>query len=182
MKFDTFTIRTLAEKDASLYFSLIHQNKERLKDYFPKTLEANNTISATSVHIQERLELAEKRVLFTFIVSDNSTGNIIGSVFIKDLDWRIPKGELGFFIDKAYEGKGIITKSVSLITEHCFANLELNKVFMRIAEDNIASRRVAEKNNFQVEGILRKDFKTSDGKLIDLVYYGLIGPFVKDES
>ena len=32
----------------------------------------------------------------------------------------------------------------------------------------------AEKNKFKVEGVLRKDFKTSEGKLIDVMYYGLI--------
>jgi RimJ/RimL family protein N-acetyltransferase len=50
----------------------------------------------------------------------------------------------------------------------------LNKIFMRIAEDNVSSRRVAEKNEFKIEGVLRKDFKTAEGKLIDVVYYGLI--------
>ncbi|MCL5028997.1 MAG: GNAT family N-acetyltransferase [Bacteroidetes bacterium] len=50
----------------------------------------------------------------------------------------------------------------------------MNKVFLRIAEDNISSRRVAEKNGFIVEGILRQDFNISEGERIDVIYYGLL--------
>ena len=45
---------------------------------------------------------------------------------------------------------------------------------MRIAEDNLPSRRVAEKNSFVIEGTLRQDFKIAKGYWIDAVYYGLL--------
>ena len=181
MTFDNFTIRPISNEDASIYHSFVDQNKSRLIKYFPKTVDANKDIPSTTAHIIERLKLADKKEFFTFVISDNSSEKIIGAVFIKDLDWNIPKGELGFFVDKDHEGKGIITKSVSIITKHCFVTLGLNKVFMRIAEDNISSKRVAEKNDFQAEGFLRKDFKTSEGKLIDVLYYGLLNPVEQKE-
>ncbi|MES2760834.1 MAG: GNAT family protein [Bacteroidota bacterium] len=174
MTFDNFVIRPICIEDSSNYHLFVDQNKSRLAKYFPKTLNANKDISSTTAHVVERLSLAEKKEFFTFIVLDNLQNKIVGTVFIKDLDWTIPKGELGFFIDKDYEGNGIITNAVSIISKHCFQSMGLNKVFMRIAEDNFSSRRVAEKNEFKVEGILRKDFKTSEGKLIDVMYYGLI--------
>lgn len=174
MTFDNFEIRPICIEDSSKYHLFVDQNKGRLTKYFPKTLNANKDISSTTAHIVERLRLAEKKDFFTFIILDNLLDKIVGTIFIKDLDWTIPKGELGFFIDKDYEGKGITTNAVSIISRHCFQSMGLNKVFMRIAEDNISSRRVAEKNQFKVEGVLRKDFKTSEGKLIDVMYYGLI--------
>lgn len=174
MTFDNFAIRLICIEDSSKYHLFVDQNKGRLTKYFPKTLNANKDISSTTAHIVERLRLAEKKEFFTFIILDNLLDKIVGTIFIKELDWTIPKGELGFFIDKDYEGKGIITNAVSIISRHCFQSMGLNKVFMRIAEDNISSRRVAEKNEFKVEGVLRKDFKTSEGKLIDVMYYGLI--------
>jgi ribosomal-protein-serine acetyltransferase len=174
MTFDNFVIRPICSEDSSNYHLFVDQNKDRLTKYFPKTLNANKDISSTTAHIVERLRLAEKKEFFTFIILDNLSDKIIGTVFIKDLDWTIPKGELGFFIDKAYEGKGIITNAVAIISNHCFQSMGLNKIFMRIAEDNVSSRRVAEKNEFKIEGVLRKDFKTAEGKLIDVVYYGLI--------
>ena len=79
-------------------------------------------------------------------------------------------------MDKNYEGKGIMARSLSLVTDVCFNETELVKFFLRIDPENISSRRVAEKAGFLVEGIIRKDFKTGDGTLKDLVYYGLLQP------
>ena len=174
MTFDNFIIRPICIEDAENYYLFVDQNKDRLSKYFPKTLNANIDITSTMAHILDRLRLTENKAFFTFVILDNLSNKIVGTVFLKDIDWTIPKGELGFFIDRAYEGKGIISKAVSIISNHCFQSMGLNKVFMRIAEDNVSSRRVAEKNEFKVEGILRKDFKTSEGKLIDVMYYGLI--------
>ena len=174
MTFDNFIIRPIRNEDSLNYHSLVDQNKVRLSKYFPKTLIATEDLESTTAHILERIRLTETKEFFTFVIFENLSKKIIGTIFLKELDWNIPKGEIGFFIDQSYEGKGIITKSVSLVKKHCFDTLGLNKLYMRIAEENISSKRVAEKNGFEVEGILRKDFKTSEGKLIDLVYYGLL--------
>ncbi len=116
----------------------------------------------------------KKKEFFTYLICDTINNNIIGAVFIKDIDWNIPKSELGFFIDEAYEGKGIVTKSVSLIIDYCFEELKLNKLIIRSAEDNFSSRKVAEKNKFTLEGIIRKDIRTYDGNVVDIAYYGLL--------
>ena len=81
---------------------------------------------------------------------------------------------MGYFIDKDYEGKGIITKGLSQVIRFCFDTLKLKKLFLRIDPDNFPSKRVAEKNGFIVEGTLRSEYRTGNGDLIDLVYYGLV--------
>jgi ribosomal-protein-serine acetyltransferase len=105
---------------------------------------------------------------------DKSVSKPIGMLFIKSLDWRIPKAELAYYIDKEYEGKGIISKALNNVIEFAFSVLKLNKLYLRVAPDNKGSRKVAEKNSFKIEGTLRNDFKTYEGALIDLLYYGLI--------
>jgi RimJ/RimL family protein N-acetyltransferase len=50
----------------------------------------------------------------------------------------------------------------------------MKKLFLRTHEKNIASRRVAEKNGFVMEGIIRNDYKTTSGVVVDLMYYGLL--------
>ncbi len=173
MNFENFEIRPICIEDSSNYFLLVKKNEGRLTRYFPKTVKANNDLSSTIEHITERVYLTDKKEFFTFIILNNLLNQIVGTVFIRNLDWSIPKGELGYFIDKDYEGKGIITKAIALISKHCFESMGLNKITIRIADDNISSRRVAEKNNYKLEGILKNDYKTADGKLIDIMYYGL---------
>jgi len=52
--------------------------------------------------------------------------------------------------------------------------LELKKIFLRIAPENIGSNQVALKNGFELEGVLKCGFRRGDGVLIDVNYYGLV--------
>ena len=177
MVFNNFIIRRLKKSDANSFLLFINNNRARIARYFPTTISAVKDIDSTNSFISSRLKLSRKRELFYFIICDSLANEIAGAIILKNFDWHVQKCEIGYFIDKNYEGKGITTKAVSLINEHCFRDLKLNKVFMRIAEDNHSSRRVAEKNGFINEGIIRQDFKISEGCWIDVEYYGLINPF-----
>jgi ribosomal-protein-serine acetyltransferase len=172
MTFGNFIIRPIVTGDAPEYFSFIERNRGRLERYFPNTVHSTSDLSATEAHLNERMDLAEKGEFIMLVLEEKGFKQIIGAVFIKEFDWSIRKAELGFFIDKDYEQKGIATQGIALVCDHCFDTMRMNKLFMRIEESNLPSRRVAEKNGFIAEGILRSEFKTGNGFLIDLMYYG----------
>jgi len=159
--------------DAPLLLDLLTRNKLRLVDYFPTTLESIKDIVSARTFIKKKISQAKKKENFSFIITDGKK-EIVGMIFIKNMDWRIPKAELAYFIDKDHEGKGIATEAMSTIVNYCFSDLKMNKLFLRVAPANKGSQRVAEKNKFKREGTMRKDFRTTNGKLIDLYYYGLV--------
>jgi RimJ/RimL family protein N-acetyltransferase len=174
MTFDNFTIRPITTEDAVAFFQLVESNKHRISTYFPGIVTKTTTLEETKSHIAERLAGASRGKYMIHLIIDNLTNAIAGVIQLKDIDTNAKKREFGFFVDSKYERKGIATKSILLALDHCFNSLDLNKIFMRIAEENTASRRVAEKCGFTVEGVLRDDFTTSEGKLINLFYYGLL--------
>ncbi len=174
--FDNYTLRILREDDLEGYFHLIDQNRPRLEDFFAGTVAMTKTLEDTEKHIADAISKYEKRNYFPFVITDDASGKIIGSIQVKSLDWAIPKAELGYYIDAEYSGKGIITKSTALVIAFCFHELKINKLFIRTYEGNVASRRVAEKNGFVLEGFLRCDYKTTSGTLVDLMYFGLLNP------
>ncbi len=174
MTFDNYIIRTPVKDDAEALFEMVNRNKERLIDYFPISVGSMSDKNSTEEYISEKINQVETREAYTFIIMDKSVSKPIGMLFIKSLDWRIPKAELAYYIDKEYEGKGIISKALNNVIEFAFSVLKLNKLYLRVAPDNKGSRKVAEKNSFKIEGTLRNDFKTYEGALIDLLYYGLI--------
>ena len=174
MQFDGFQIRPLSSNDAENYFLLVDKNRKRLEDFFAGTVSKNKTITDTHAFINDVTERAGKKIYFPFVIVDLATQKPIGYVDIKSIDWNIPKAELGFFIDEHYEGKGIISNAVSKMMEHCFKTLQIKKLFLRTHEKNTGSRKVAEKNGFILEGIIRSDYKTTSGVVVDLMYYGLL--------
>lgn len=177
MKFDQYSIRLVSLDDLPAYFLLIDQNRERLETFFAGTTAITGTIQETETHLKDIVSKNKENNYFSFVVIDESTGNLVASIQVKNVDWSVPKAELGYYIDKKYEGKGIITKALSRIIDFCFKELKLEKLYIRTHQENISSRKVAERNGFIPEGTIRKDYKTTEGRLVDLLYYGL----VKDE-
>ena len=53
---------------------------------------------------------------------------------------------------------------------------KFQKLFLRTHASNISAKKVAENCGFELEGIIRKDYKTTSGKIIDLAYYGKLIP------
>ena len=84
------------------------------------------------------------------------------------------KCELAYFIDQDFEGQGIISKAVSQTIGFCFKELMMNKMYICTSKINTCSQRIASKNGFQKEGVLREEFKNGKANLEDIVYFGLL--------
>jgi RimJ/RimL family protein N-acetyltransferase len=54
--------------------------------------------------------------------------------------------EIGYRLDSKYWGRGLATEAAQAVRDHAFNDLELDHVISLIHPDNVASRRVAEKN------------------------------------
>ncbi len=170
---DNLTLRPLESNDASAFFDLIDRNRIRLRDYFPVTISVITNLENCKRYIEEKAEQALIREHYCYVIADKQS-RLLGLIILKNIDWRVPKGELAYFIDKDYEGKGITSRALSALVSYCFDTMEMNKLFILTAVDNHPSRKLAEKTGFETEGILRKNFRLSDGRLVDNVYYGLL--------
>ncbi len=155
-------------------FQLIEDNRPRLENYFAGTVSETKTIASTKLFCQEIEKRRIKKEYFPFVIMLSDTSELIGWIDLKNIDWKIPKGELGYFLDKNYTGKGIISEGLSLVIEHINDKYSFKKLLLRIGSDNPKSTGVALKNNFELEGTIRRDYKTTNGDLVDLQYYGKI--------
>jgi ribosomal-protein-serine acetyltransferase len=174
MTFDQYTVRPVEMSDAPLFFELVDRNKDRIRNFLPTTVRENSSPDFTSAYIHDKIGSAKAREHYCFVVIHTETKQLVGAIFLKRFDWTIPKCELGYFVDAASEGQGVTSGALGCILKHGFEEMGLNKFFLRAGIDNTGSCKVAEKNGFKKEGILRNDFKTAGGILIDVVYYGLL--------
>jgi RimJ/RimL family protein N-acetyltransferase len=64
--------------------------------------------------------------------------------------------EIGYrLFNTASGGRGVTTEALALMTYLLFAWKKINRLELKIALDNIPSRRVAEKNGYMLEGVAR---------------------------
>ncbi|NUL46190.1 GNAT family N-acetyltransferase [Cellulosimicrobium funkei] len=86
---------------------------------------------------------------------------------------------LGYWIDQARAGRGLVPTAVALATDYCFTTLGLHRMEINIRPENVPSRRVVEKLGFRHEGI-RRDYLHIDGAWRDHDAYALTAPEVPE--
>ena len=71
-----------------------------------------------------------------------------GIIGIKDIDYVNKKANIGYWIGKQYQDKGIVIECIKLVINYAFDMLELEEVSAYVFPDNNPSIRVLEKNGF----------------------------------
>lgn len=97
---DAFIVEPLKECDLKEFSELISKNKQRLID-FPATLKARETNDIS-------LELYREKGIIPYLIKHEA--KIIGSISLKDIKSYCRSVELGYWIDRDYEGEGIFSK------------------------------------------------------------------------
>jgi ribosomal-protein-alanine N-acetyltransferase len=82
--------------------------------------------------------------------------NLVGAVGIRIDRFRPYIGEVGYFVDEKYWGKGIASEAVKLAEKIGFGKLGLKRIEIMMVRKNKASENVATKCGYQKEGIVRK--------------------------
>ena len=83
--------------------------------------------------------------------------------------------EIGYILARACWGRGFAAEMVSVLLDHCFDVLDVNRVEALIDPDNHASIRLAERMGFQREsGRMRQRLKMPDGRFADILMFGLL--------
>lgn len=168
-----YTVRLVSQKDAVAFFNLLQRNKNRLEDFFAGTIRCTQTLQETIDYCKNIEDRIERKEYLPYLIF-NKANTPIGFIDFKNMDWSIPKAELGAFIDVNSEGKGIITKTFKHLLEEVVNIHQFKKLFCRIAEENVRSIQLALRCGFKLEGVITNDYKTTKGELVDLNYYGKI--------
>lgn len=166
-------VRRFREQDGQLLYRLVQKNYSFLEDHFTTSLEKANSLSNAEFFVREMLSNWLLQKSYSFGIWEGEKADLIGVVRITNINWRVPTGELSFFIDYDHSGKGMMTEAMGAILAFAFRQLEIEKLYVRTAMDNYASQRVVRKWGFRREGDLRDAFRKLSGALIDVMLLGL---------
>lgn len=72
-----------------------------------------------------------------------------------------------------FAGRGMVTEAVQLLVDYLFATKKEHRIHLVIVSENAASRRIAEKCGFVLEGTVRGAF-FNDGRNQDVLLYSLL--------
>lgn len=170
---DQIDIQPITGKDAWNLCNFAVVNEFRMKRYFPITLEQNLTpdLSKRFAEVKSKEFALNEEYLFTVKPKDGKS--IVALVYIKELDWDKRQGEFAYCVDYNWEGKGITTEVVKVLSDHAFKELGLEVLQIIVHKENTASVRVAEKCNFSWQRTLEKVYTPPGEPPLDMELYEL---------
>ncbi|TXK38135.1 GNAT family N-acetyltransferase [Pontibacter qinzhouensis] len=169
---DRMRLKVLRHQNAEVFASLVSKNRSRLQESFPITVSRATDAASAGTYLQE-LELDRntgRSVLYGLWFRET----LVGMIIVKNIDWRIPRSEVGYFVSKTYEGLGFTSEALKAVCDYCLEELSILKICAKIIPTNSQSRQLVEKLGFLLEGTLRKEYKTGLGEVVDVCYYGLL--------
>jgi RimJ/RimL family protein N-acetyltransferase len=120
----------------------------------------------------DRLPLPDGTAVHLMML-DRSLGRIVGSISLFHADWETKTAEIGYGVRADQRGKGYATEALAGVARWALTEGGLQRAWLSTIAENAASRRVAEKAGFQLEGTLRRAGLEDDG-LHDLMIFALL--------
>ncbi|MEM7375426.1 MAG: GNAT family N-acetyltransferase [Bacteroidota bacterium] len=170
-KGDKVRLRALEPEDWEVFYtwnqeSYTQRNLDRI--WFPGSKEMVRDWAR-----KKTLQKGEKDEFF-FVIEENRTGEIAGSINSHDCDKDNGTFGYGLGIIASHRQKGYASEAILLVLRYFFQELRYNKVTVGIYAHNEPSQKLHERLGFQEEGRLRSMIY-QHGQYWDLVHMGMLG-------
>jgi [ribosomal protein S5]-alanine N-acetyltransferase len=161
-------------RDASTWSGLRIANESWLKPWEPSSIEPwsiRHSTAAWPSLLSAVRRAARVGAVLPFVITWD--GAFVGQLTVNNVvRGAMRSAQIGYWVDQAHAGRGIVTTAVALATDHCFGPVGLHRIQIDIRPENGPSRRVVEKLGFREEGYLMR-YLDIDGGWRDHLTYAL---------
>lgn len=167
---EQLVVAPFESKDAEALFELIDQSRTSLREWLP-WVDRIQGVEDTRQFIEfAKIDREAQKRLVGAIKSNNM---LVGVGGFNEMDWSNRIAKIGYWLGAEYEGRGWMTAVVKELIGYAFAELELNKVEIRVAVDNDKSQKIPQRLGFTNEGCIRQAEKLYD-RYVDHTLYGML--------
>lgn len=172
-------LRQLRASDAIDIFSTIDRQREYLGRWLP-FVETTKTVKDSEKFVNSIINTCEEEFELVFTIQSNVHG-FIGLIGFHYTDRDNHKTEIGYWISEPFQKKGITTMAFKRLCRYAFEDLNINRIQVRCAIGNEASRRIPIKLGFSLEGIERQGEWNNGDSYRDLELYSLVRSDLDDK-
>lgn len=165
------------DRDAAEVHAAVIESIDELQPWM-KWATPTPTPVQTRENLRRAIDLWRMRKELRLLLFLKGTNTLVGSSGMHDLEWDIPRFEIGYWARTKFAGRGYVTEAVCAIRDLAFETLGARRVEIRTSSRNERSIRVAQRAGFGLEAVLKCDERQIDGALRDSHIYAL----VRDES
>ncbi|MED1601936.1 GNAT family N-acetyltransferase [Alkalihalophilus marmarensis] len=163
----------LKEGDGLIIHQAIIASIQELKPWLP-FVQNTPTKDETERSWQTAYQKFIEKDYFRYLIFTKERNEFIGVASFENLDWHIPKCEIGYWINTKYSGNGYMTETVQELITIGINQMKFNRIDIRCESTNVKRRAIPEKLELNLEGILKNEDRAADGsKLTDTCIYSI---------
>jgi len=147
-------IRSFQKNDSLSFVEAVHESVDTVGVWMSWCHQGYSVQEAESWFKLCKQNLATSQA-YDFGLFSVSADQVLGGIAINQINKEHNFGNIGYWVRQSQQGRGIATKATQAIATFGFKELELTRLEIVVAEENLASRRVAEKVGARFECIPR---------------------------
>jgi len=167
---DGIELRPVSLADAPALYAAVERNRARLREWLP-WVGLSYGLNDMVRHLEEReRENAARESLASHIWNG---ADLCGAISLHRIDKKHRNTSIGYWLDQAHEGRGIMTRACRAIVTEGFRNYGLHRIEIRCATGNDRSSAIPRRLGFREEGILHEAEWLHD-HWVDLRVFGML--------
>lgn len=151
---------------------VLRANQEHLSRYLPRPTKDYDRAAADAFIRQAQRQYAAGGQLTLGIWEH---GQLVGGIGMNNTQWEHRATSLGYWLAESAQGRGIMTRVARSVVDEPLRRRGYNRVVIAVQPDNEASRAVAERLGFQLEGVSRQVHRHG-GYFVDWAIYAMLAP------
>jgi ribosomal-protein-serine acetyltransferase len=101
-------------------------------------------------------------------------GAVVGAMWLHDLQGPGGSTEVGYWLRRDVQGRGLITRAMGGLHRHFFEGRGLGRVAVAVEPGHARSEAVVRRLGYTPEAVLRGAHQAADGRVVDLAFHGLL--------
>jgi ribosomal-protein-serine acetyltransferase len=173
-------LRLLEERHAPTLFNLVERERPYLREWLPwvdGTLAEDDSLAFIKASVEQ---FANNNGFAAGIWETSGNGDprpdgrgFAGVIGTHKINWANRKVELGYWIGREFQGKGIVTEACRAVVTHLLRELDLNRVEIHCATGNEKSCAIPRRLGFTLDGTIREG-ELCSGRYLDLHVFGML--------
>jgi ribosomal-protein-serine acetyltransferase len=163
-------LRQFEPRDANAAFAAVTRLRPYLREWLPWVDETRSALDIRSFIARAVTQYEEGHGPQAGIWLD---GALVGSVGCHPIDWANRSCSIGYWLDAACQGRGIMTRCCTAMLDYLVGDVRLHRVEIRCGVGNVKSCAIPRRLGFVREGVVREAEWVND-RWVDLVVWGML--------
>ncbi len=147
-------IRQFHDSDIAHFYEAVIESREHLSKWLPWCTEKYSIEDAKNWVINAQQDW-DSGLDYRFVIEDQDTSRLLGSVGISQIDHQHKTGTLGYWVRKSALTQGVCTRAAKQATRYAFAELAFQRIEIHVLTNNVESNAVATNIGAIYEGTFR---------------------------